>query len=202
MNNRAVILLSGGLDSLVALSETINFYNIRFALFFNYGQDSEQQELLAAREIAEHYNIKLVLVKLEWFKNLLDVGKTDWVPNRNGIFINIAAGFAERLDIANVIIGINKEEGAEFKDNTKEFLDAVNNQLKHSTQNEVKVVAPLINYNKEQIVKSGINNGAPLEKIYSCYLGKEKHCGDCKSCRHLKAALEKNGQTDLINQLF
>lgn len=201
MNNRAIILLSGGLDSVVALSQTISSYDIIFAMFFYYGQEAYQMELSSVRAVADFYGIKIVPVNLEWFKNLLDIS-TDWVPNRNGIFINIAAGFAEKLDIENIIIGINREEGIEFKDNTREFLEAVNNQLKHSTQNEVKVVAPLINYTKEEIVKTGIINKAPLENIYSCYLGKEKHCGECKSCKHLKSALEKCGRDDLINKLF
>lgn len=202
INNRAIILLSGGLDSLVALSETINNYSIRFAIFFYYGQKASKHELNAAKEIAESYGIRIILTKLEWFENLLDDMQTDWVPNRNGVLINIAAAFAERLDVGNIIIGINKEEAEEFKDNSHTFLEAINEQLKCSTRNEVRVVAPFINNTKEEIVKIGIRNQVPLEKIYSCYRGEERHCGECKSCRLLKAALIKNGRQDLIGKLF
>lgn len=200
-NNKAIILLSGGLDSVVSLSEAIKNYDIEFALTFDYGQKALKQELKSSEEIAHIYNIKYKIIKVEWLEELLYSDK-DWVPNRNGVFINIAAAFAEKHGIDNVIIGINREEGVDFKDNTKEFLEAINLELKHSTQNEVKVIAPLINKNKKETVKIGIENEIPFEKIYSCYSGNDKHCGECMSCNFLKNALKENNRQDLINKLF
>ncbi len=200
-NNKAIILLSGGLDSVVSLSEATKKYNIEYALTFDYGQKALKQELKASEDISIYYNIKYNIIKLDWLKKLLYSNK-DWVPNRNGVFINIAAAFAEKNEIDNVIIGINQEEGIDFKDNTKEFLEAINQELKHSTQNEVKIIAPLINKNKKEIVKIGIENNIPFEKIYSCYSGNNKHCGECMSCKFLKNALSENNRQDLINKLF
>ena len=200
-NNKAIILLSGGLDSVVSLSEAIKTYEIEFALTFDYGQKALKQELKSSKEIAHIYNIKYKIIKVEWLEELLYADK-DWVPNRNGVFINIAAAFAEKNGIDNVIIGINREEGIDFKDNTKEFLDAINLELKHSTQNEVKVIAPLINKDKKETVKIGLENKIPFEKIYSCYSGNDRHCGECMSCKFLKNALSENNRQDLINKLF
>ena len=200
-NNKAIILLSGGLDSVVSLSEAIKTYEIEFALSFDYGQKALKQELKSSKEIAHIYNIKYKIIKVEWLEELLYADK-DWVPNRNGVFINIAAAFAEKNGIDNVIIGINREEGIDFKDNTKEFLDAINLELKHSTQNEVKVIAPLINKDKKETVKIGLENKIPFEKIYSCYSGNDRHCGECMSCKFLKNALSENNRQDLINKLF
>ena len=200
-NNKAIILLSGGLDSVVSLSEAIKTYEIEFALTFDYGQKALKQELKSSEEIAHIYNIKYKIIKVEWLEELLYSDK-NWVPNRNGVFINIAAAFAEKNGIDNVIIGINREEGIDFKDNTKEFLDAINLELKHSTQNEVKVIAPLINKDKKETVKIGLENKIPFEKIYSCYSGNDRHCGECMSCKFLKNALSENNRQDLINKLF
>ena len=200
-NNKAIILLSGGLDSVVSLSEAIKTYEIEFALTFDYGQKALKQELKSSEEIAHIYNIKYKIIKVEWLEELLYADK-DWVPNRNGVFINIAAAFAEKNGIDNVIIGINREEGIDFKDNTKEFLDAINLELKHSTQNEVKVIAPLINKDKKETVKIGLENKIPFEKVYSCYSGNDRHCGECMSCKFLKNALSENNRQDLINKLF
>ena len=202
MNNKAIILMSGGLDSVTALSETINTYAIRFGLFFYYGQKAYKHEMRAVKEITDYYGIRMVITKLDWYENLLDDMQTDWVPNRNGVFVNIASAYAERLGISNVIIGINKEEAAEFKDNSQEFLDTVNAQLKYSTQNDVRVVAPFVNNTKDEIVQLAIKNQVPLEMIYSCYRGEDRHCGECKSCRFLKSALIKNGKMDIIGKLF
>lgn len=201
MNNRAIILLSGGLDSVVSLSSAIKTYNIEIALTFDYGQKALNQELKASKEISEYYNIKHEIFNVRWLKDLLSEN-TDWVPNRNGLFINIAASVAEKYKIDNIIIGINKQEGVDFKDNTKEFLDAVNLELKHSTQNEVRVIAPLIDSSKKEIVKIGLDNNIPFSKIYSCYSGNDKHCGECMSCKFLKNALKENNRQDLINILF
>ena len=126
-----------------------------------------------------------------------------WVPNRNALFINIAACFAESYKYKYIIIGANKEEGATFKDNSLEFIQAINDSLKNSANSEIEVTAPLINYDKNEIVKLGLNLKAPFNLIYSCYNTQvKKHCGKCESCLRLKRALELNNRNDIISQLF
>ena len=128
--------------------------------------------------------------------------KNVWIPNRNALFINLAACIAEAKNYSHIILGANKEEAKTFKDNSKDFLNAINLSLKNSTQNEVQVIAPLIDMDKDTIVKKGIELNVPFKKIYSCYDNQMKHCGVCESCLRLKRALQLNDRLDLIAELF
>ena len=128
--------------------------------------------------------------------------KSVWVPNRNALFINIAASFAEAQNYSHIIIGANKEEGETFKDNSKEFIKAINESLKNSINTDVQVLSPLENMNKEEIVKKGIELNIPFNMIYSCYNNTGKHCGKCESCTRLKRALQINNREDIIAMLF
>lgn len=227
MNKKSIILLSGGLDSLISLAIAKERYNIKLALTFNYGQKAFNNEYKASKDIANFYNIEHKIIDLDWLKDIsmsslntkenvpllnnenLDdkliteqSAKSVWVPNRNALFINIAASYAEAGNYTNIIIGANKEEGATFKDNTQDFITAINNSLLNSTNNNVQVYAPLINYNKEEIVRQGLLVNAPFELVYSCYLNNKKHCGKCESCLRLKRALELNNSYDIISQIF
>lgn len=219
----ALILLSGGLDSVVSISESN--CKIKLGLIFDYGQASFKQEKKAAKKIANYYNFPLKEIKLNWLKDILSNGLVNadkmykikdlkdtkalkksmesvWVPNRNALFINIAASVCETEDIEIIIIGANKEEGKTFKDNTKEFIDSCNELLKSSVNKKIKVIAPLIEMDKNDIVKSALISKIPLEYVYSCYKSGKKHCGKCESCLHLKTALKNNNAEDLIKKLF
>ena len=125
-----------------------------------------------------------------------------WVPNRNALFINIAASFAEAFGYNDIIIGANKEEGETFIDNSKEFITNINNSLKYSVNSKIEVKAPLIDMTKEEIVKKGIELNIPFHLIYSCYNGNGKHCGKCESCLRLKRALKNCSKFDIIDNIF
>lgn len=219
----AIVLISGGLDSVVSIAKTN--CKIKLGLYFDYGQKAIEQEYKAAKRIASHYNFPVKLIKLDWLKEIITNGLIDtdkihqfenlnnisdlkksmesvWIPNRNALFINIAASFCEALDIDKIIIGANREEAKVFKDNSKNFIKQLNKALKTSTNKNIELEAPLINYNKRNIIKEAIKLNAPIEKIYSCYLGEVKHCGKCESCLHLKKSLEDNKQYYLIKKLF
>lgn len=228
MNNKSIILISGGLDSLVSIAIKAKELDIALALTFNYGQKAFQNELKASSDICKYYNIKHEVISLDWLKNIsksaLNCEKelpllnekelndkittqksanSVWVPNRNALFINIAACFAESFNYKYIIIGANKEEGATFKDNSTDFVQAINNSLKNSANSEIEVTAPLINYDKNEIVKLGLELNAPFNLIYSCYNAQgKKHCGKCESCLRLKRALKLNNRYDIISQLF
>ena len=213
-NKKSLILLSGGLDSLVCLGVFKDKYNIDFALFFNYGQLSYKNELNSVKKICKHYKIKLKTINLPWLKNLSKTSvltqnskniQTDdivWIPNRNGLFLNIAGSFAEELNYTNIIIGANSEEAKEFPDNSIDFIKAVNNEFKFSTQKDIKIIAPLADYDKNEIVRLAIENKVPLEYVWSCYTDKSKHCGVCKSCIGLKNALGYNKNSYYLKLLF
>ncbi len=216
--SRGIILLSGGLDSLVSLGLAKEKYGICLALTFDYGQKSAQYEIQASKEICKFYNIEHKIIKLDWLKNITHTAlvedkelpfeidensaKNVWVPNRNGLFLNIAGAFADGENFDYIVIGANKEEGKTFPDNSEEFIMSVNSEFEFSTRKHPKVIAPLINYDKNDIVKSALDNDIPLQLVHSCYADGEKHCGKCESCQRLKNALIANNDTRYIRELF
>ena len=220
--SKSLILLSGGLDSLVSLGLTKNKLNVELALTFDYGQKSAKDEIDASAKICRYYDVTHKIIKLnflkeithtalvsedtlptaEQLKNEMQSAKSVWVPNRNGLFLNIAAAFADSYEYNNIVIGANKEEAKTFPDNTAEFIDSVNREFEFSPMEKPKVVAPLINYVKNDIVMLALSNGIPLELTMSCYKGGGRHCGECESCTRLRHALEANKAYDYIEKLF
>lgn len=219
---KSIILLSGGLDSLVSLGLKKDELNISLALTFDYGQKSLVQEIEASSNICKYYGIEHKVIKLDWLKNITntalvsdkdvpaaedldmseDTAKSVWVPNRNGLFLNIAGSFADSYEYDYILIGANKEEGQTFPDNTQEFINSINEEFMYSTRKQPKVVAPLINYNKNDIVMLALKHGVPLEYTRSCYQGGERHCGICESCTRLKHALQANNDEYYTKILF
>lgn len=227
MNNKAIILLSGGLDSVVSLADKVNNLDFQLALTFDYGQKSFEKEYNSAKQIAKYYNIKHECIKLDWLKNItatslvsddavpeIETNKLDdkdittnsmknvWVPNRNGLFINIAAAYADSFGYGYIVIGANKEEAATFSDNSKKFIEDITKSLETSTNQKVKVLAPLIDCNKDEIVQKALELKVPLKYINSCYNNTQKHCGKCESCNRLKRALQNLECNELIKELF
>lgn len=218
--NKSIVLLSGGLDSVVSLGVAKEKYNISLALFFDYGQKSLEKELDASKKVAQYYNIEHKTIELPFLKSITQTSvvsekevpqdiyataesaRAVWVPNRNGLFLNIAASYADSYNYSHIVIGANKEEGQTFPDNTKEFIEKINHSFEYSTLVKVKVVAPLINYDKNDIVKLALDSSIPLELVKSCYNSGNKNCGKCESCKHLLYALEYNKAYDLIERLF
>lgn len=222
MMNKAVILLSGGLDSLVALGYLIKNkkYDIKLALTFDYGQKSVNSEIETSKKIAEFYNVKHKVIVLDWLKEITNTGlvssmkiptsdlgtkesaKSVWVPNRNALFLNIAACFCDSYEYNTIIYGANKDEASNFPDNTEEFRKQISLCFESSTMVRPKVLAPLINYSKSDIVKIAVENSMPLELVRSCYNSGDLHCGKCESCFHLKRALKANNCEEYIKLLF
>lgn len=219
--NKGIILLSGGLDSLVSLGLAKDEYNVELAITFDYGQKSAQKEIGASEKICDYYKIEHKVIKLDWLKNITDNSLTNddkmlpkgldnpylsvksvWVPNRNGLFLNVAAAFAESGEYTHIIIGANKEEAQTFPDNSKDFIDCVNQEFKFSTLKAPKVIAPLINYDKNDIVNLALKNSMPLNLIQSCYDSIDGHCGVCESCTRLRNALKYNKDVYYTNLLF
>ncbi|HNW25477.1 MAG TPA: 7-cyano-7-deazaguanine synthase QueC [Candidatus Gastranaerophilaceae bacterium] len=224
---KSIILLSGGLDSLVSLAVSKEKFNIELALTFDYGQKSAKKEIEASEKICKYYNINQKIINLDWLKEITQTSlvgdkqipkvsrqdlasddfvqnsaKSVWVPNRNGLFLNIAGCFADSFGYDYIIFGANKEEGQTFPDNTEEFAEIISQELQYSTLNHPKILAPLINSNKDDIVKLAIKHAVPLNLTRSCYSDKQKHCGQCESCIRLKRALEANNCQNLIKELF
>ncbi len=219
---KAIILLSGGLDSIVSLAAAQKNYDVRLALTFDYGQKAFEKEVTAAKKIAEYYALEHKIIELDWLKKInkanspelsendlkndatmAESAKHAWVPNRNAVLINIAAAFADTVDsdYKYIIIGANLEEAQTFTDNSADFISAINNSLHFSTNSKVQVVAPFMEKNKAEIMQFAVSNEVPVEYLYSCYAGSEAHCGKCESCLRLKRAISTLS-TDLKTKLL
>lgn len=189
----AIVLLSGGLDSAVALAMT---RDATLALNFDYGQRAARAERRAARALARWKRVPLRHIKLPWLRGgaltdrarALPPGPSPtsaaavWVPNRNGVFIAVAAALAEAAGVRRVVAGFNREEAATFPDNSAAFARAANAALGYSTANRVRVVAPTARWDKREIMKRARRLGVPIDKLWPCYRGGRRICGRCESC--------------------
>jgi len=214
---KAISVFSGGLDCTVATSVYDNDYEI-YALTFNYGQKAFTQELEASRRICEKMGWHHEVIDLPWLSkisnsslnsdedipeleesDLDDLKKSSksasnvWVPARNTVFVSIALSYAESIGANIIIVGWNGEEGATFPDNSKEYMDKFNELIGVGSPEKIRIEAPAINMDKEEIVKLGVDTGAPMELSYSCYKGESEPCGVCESCMRRKRAFKKMG---------
>lgn len=223
-----VALLSGGLDSVVSMATLLDEYKIQKALLFDYGQRAFEKELSAVEKVCGHYKIPFDVVVLPWLKAITetslvntssglprytqqnldtslqaiqDSAKAVWVPNRNGVMLNIAAAFAESLNCKYLVFGANAEEATTFPDNTKEYADQLTKAFSYSTANHVTILAPLSGITKTEIVALAIEKKVPLQYVWSCYMSEEKHCGTCESCARLQRALCASGQESLWKEI-
>ncbi len=216
---RAVVLLSGGLDSTVTLAAGARQFEVVLALTMNYGQRAFGKEIRASRQIAEYYNVRHEIIALPWLSALLPQAMTMrkegrdpeipmawiadeekgesffdaqpvWVPNRNGLFLNIAATYAEANDAQAILFGANAEEAERFPDNTQAFRDRMTHTLELSTLTHPRVETPVGEMTKSQIIDLAKELEVPLHLIWSCYTDAEKQCGYCPSCHRLKQALQ------------
>ena len=203
---KGVAILSGGLDSTVSLAAATRKMDVVLALTFDYGQRAAKRERDASAKIAKHYKIPHNVIAIPWLAALTSTAlvnrraalpvnemsvrsaKAVWVPNRNGVFIEIAAAHAESLGAERLITGFNKEEAVTFPDNSPAYVSAVNYALSYSTANGVRVVSFTRNLEKRGIVNLGRRLDAPLKHIWPCYEGGKRWCGECESClRSLRA---------------
>lgn len=211
-----VALLSGGLDSTVAAARFASEGDLLLALTVNYGQRAAVQEIKAAAAVAACFDLPHQVVDLPFLgalggsvllqegAALPEPGQDDldraesaraqadavWIPNRNGLLINVAACFAESLGADLVVVGFNAEEAASFPDNSQQFIDAADEALRLSTRGKVALSSPLAGLDKPAMVRLGLELGAPLERIWSCYGSGTEPCWRCASCLRLKRALE------------
>lgn len=214
----AIILLSGGLDSLVALDMISAKYDKIFALFFNYGQKAYKEELTAVKNIAKRYNIEFEEIRLPYLENiaknsLVDDDKTNfndlksvWVPNRNGLFLNIAASYCDSFEYDYIVFGANKEESKSFDDNKIGFIETINSSFTYSTQKHPEVVAPCADMTKTDLVNYIIDANLDFGLIKSCYQSientKKKHCAICMSCKLLYDAILNSKKPEIIKEIF
>lgn len=223
MRQPSVILLSGGLDSSANLAFAREHDEPVLALTVRYGQRAAEREVIAARDLCEYYGVEHQVMDLPWLGALggssltqsslavpelktsqlddlsviQDTAKSVWVPNRNGVLINVAAAWAERRKAKRVVVGFNREEATTFPDNSVEFLNRATRALELSTANHVEVFCYTAAWDKREIVREleKLSKPFPFEKVWSCYMGEATACGRCESCQRLSRALSvRTGQ--------
>lgn len=217
---KSVVLLSSGLDSIVAFKEAYDRSEEVLCVTFDYGQRAREKEIEFAKKICELFNVGHMVITLPWYskfrgaltgkerlpeiseEELDDMRVTEktaaqvWVPARNVVFLSISSAFAENYKYDTIVTGFDAEEAATFPDNTPEFVESFNGMLKFGTLTHPVVYSPLISMNKAEIVKRGIEIDAPLKWSWSCYEGKEKPCMACESCLRRKRAFDMAGVKD------
>lgn len=201
---RAVVLFSGGLDSATVLSIAKRDYEC-YALSFHYGQ-RHTAELNAARQLARALGVEHRVMSIDFAgiggSALTDVdvavpdAGTDpdkipvtYVPARNTVFLSLALAWAEVLDAAAIHIGVNAVDYSGYPDCRPEFINAFQSLAKLATRQgvtgeSVKVLAPLINWSKAEIIKKGCELGVDYAATVSCYQADEggRACGRCDAC--------------------
>jgi 7-cyano-7-deazaguanine synthase len=205
---KGVSILSGGLDSTVSLAAAVRRMDVILAITFDYGQRAAAREREASARIARRYRVPHRVIEIPWLATLTRTAlvnrraklprnemsprsaKAVWVPNRNGVFIEISAAHAESLGATRLVTGFNREEAATFPDNSPAYVKAVNGALGYSTANGVRVVSFTGNLDKRAIVRLGRRLGAPLELIWPCYEGGATWCRACESCLRSLRALD------------
>ena len=225
---KAIAILSGGLDSSVSLLKAKSSYEVMLALTFDYGQRAAPREISAARRLCEREKIPHEVLKLLWLEKLTDTAlvnrdqnlpqlkenqlndpkatgasaKAVWVPNRNGLFINIAGCYADRWGASVILTGFNAEEAVTFPDNSLDFAKVASQSLFYSTQVQARVESLTQTMSKEQIAREALALDLPFELVWSCYEGGDKMCGRCESCLRSKRAYQRAGVWERMKGFF
>jgi 7-cyano-7-deazaguanine synthase len=215
---KAVVLLSGGLDSAVTGFLAKKDGYVIYALTVNYGQ-RHLRELESARKIARKLGVvehKIIDLDLRTFggsaltdkKIKVPARKTKgiprtYVPARNTIMLSIALAYAETVDADCIYIGVHHQDYSGYPDCRPEFIQAFQKMADLATKRsaegrKIKILTPIINLNKKQIIKKGVQLGVPFEYTRSCYKEHKKSCGVCDSCRIRLKAFKQAGLKDPI----
>lgn len=203
---RAVVLLSGGLDSTTCayLARSEGFEVL--ALSFDYGQRLKR-ELVSARKVAEAVEASehvIMTFDLRRFggsaltadipvplgRTMHEIGEgipVTYVPGRNAIFLSFGLSFAEARGAEALFIGVNALDSSGYPDCRPEFIDAFQDVARLGTRvgtqgQAVRIVTPLVALTKAEIVKLGIAAGVDHSLTWSCYIGGDEPCGECDAC--------------------
>lgn len=197
-----MVCLSGGMDSTVCATLAARDFDV-YCLHFSYGQRTETRELASSRAVAEIVGAKQFLpLRMDLFRQIGGSALTDtsiaipdaeseigtsipvtYVPFRNAHFLAAAVSWAEVLGARTVSIGAVEQDSSGYPDCRPAYYDAFNELIRQGTkEGEIRIVTPLIHMRKAEIVRMGVELGAPLHVSWSCYSGEDKACGRCESC--------------------
>ena len=200
-----VILASGGLDSSTVAGLARSSKAKIYGLSFDYGQ-RHNKELESAKKIAKYFkfeDLKIVKIDLSlWGGSSLtdkkqiipnkginkDIIPNTYVPGRNTIFISIGLSYAEAINADLIGLGVNALDYSGYPDCRPDYIKqfqklATLSNKRGRENNPIKLWAPLLDLNKEEIIEMAFDHNVPIEETWSCYLGGSKPCGKCDSCR-------------------
>lgn len=211
---KVAVLLSGGLDSTTALHWAHRHHEVVCALSFDYGSNHAKHELACARRQAEilsvpYHEVDLRSVSAHLQSALLngadaiptgdyaeDNLKQTVVPFRNGIFLAIAAGIAESCGAEGIVIAAHNGDHALYPDCREDFMSAMASAISLGTYANLQILRPFIANTKAEITAIGAELGVNFAETYSCYCGRERHCGQCATCRERKESFAATGIPD------
>ena len=219
MASKAIVLVSGGMDSCVTAAIAAKENDELAFLHISYGQRTEARERRAFNEIADHCGVKDRLdVSIEYLARIggssltdasMEVAEgdieskeipTSYVPFRNANMLAIATSWAEVIGATGIYIGAVAEDSSGYPDCRTEFYEAFQKTIDTGTKPEtrISVRTPIIELSKAEIVRKGIELGAPLHLTWSCYRSEDLACGTCDSCALRLRGFERAGVEDPI----
>lgn len=208
------------MDSCVCAALAARDYDA-YAVHFGYGQRTEERELRAARSLSERLGLKDFLhLKIDLFRQIGGSALTDagievpkapeeaaigteipvtYVPFRNAHFLAAAVSWAEVLGAKRIVIGAVEQDSSGYPDCRPAYYEAFQKLIETGTRDgDIVVETPLIKMRKREIVRLGLELGAPLDLTWSCYSGAEQACGECESCVLRLRAFKEAGVADPI----
>ncbi len=216
--SKAIVLCSGGMDSCVTTAIAAQEYELAL-LHLNYGQRTELRELYAFNAIADHYGAaQRLVVSLEHLTKIggssltdamIEVSKANldrreipssYVPFRNANMLSVATSWAEVLGASAIFVGAVEEDSSGYPDCRREFYDAFEKAIDAGTKpsTSIKILTPVLQCSKMDIVLRGIALGAPLHLTWSCYQNEDVACGVCDSCALRLRGFQMAGVDDPI----
>jgi 7-cyano-7-deazaguanine synthase len=220
---KAVVLVSGGMDSCVTVALARKSHRLAF-LHASYGQRTERRERQAFDAMADYYGVEeRLVVRLDHFRAIGGSALTDariavpegepgaavesseipptYVPFRNAHFLSVAVSWAEVIGAGAVFIGAVTEDSSGYPDCRPAYYDVFRQLVRVGTRPEtqIAIVTPVIAMRKSEIVRLGRELGAPLELSWSCYQFEDSACGTCDSCRLRLRAFAEAGIHDPVS---
>ncbi len=216
---KVIVLVSGGIDSVTALYESMPIHDVAGAVSFDYGSKHNSREIPLAiwhcnKLGVPHRTIRLPFINELFASDLLRSGgsvpdghyeeetmKRTVVPFRNGIMLAIAAGYAESSGADGLVIAAHTGDHAIYPDCRESFMQAMGDAIRHGTYAQLDVLRPFIDWDKAQIIRRGQELKVDYARTWSCYKGGDRHCGTCGTCVERREAFLLAGVKDPTDYL-
>jgi 7-cyano-7-deazaguanine synthase len=214
---KVVVLVSGGMDSVAALYDALASHEVVGALSFNYGSKHNLREIPFATRHCEKRGVVQRIIPLSFINELFtshllasggeipdghyeeEMMKQTVVPFRNGIMLAVAGGYAESIGADGLVIAAHAGDHAIYPDCRETFMQAMGAALRSGTYAGIELLRPFIALSKAQIARHGHELGVDFAQTWSCYKGRDIHCGTCGTCVERREAFQLAGLADPTN---